>query len=184
MASIFDIVIEQARQAHPWRIVVDVDPRELDLEDPYFQFPGRATGELEYKMVGEDLRAVGRLGADYVAECGRCLGPVHGRIEIPIDMMWLHRAPGSKEPEPAEDEILAEYYTGDVVDTAPALREAIMAELPPNPICSEECKGLCPRCGENLNEGPCKCPPEVPEPPAPALDWKAKLKNLGGGKGE
>lgn len=37
------------------------------------------------------------------------------------------------------------------------IREEIIVEYPMNPLCTPECKGLCPRCGTNLNEGPCRC---------------------------
>jgi uncharacterized protein len=43
------------------------------------------------------------------------------------------------------------------------LREALLLRAPHFPLCSSECKGLCPQCGRNLNEGPCTCRP----PPKP-----------------
>lgn len=49
----------------------------------------------------------------------------------------------------------------ETVDLTPDIREDVLLQLPPFPVCSPECKGLCPQCGKNLNQGPCSCrPPE------------------------
>ena len=57
-----------------------------------------------------------------------------------------------------EDEIY--YYQGDHIDLAPMLREQMILAAPIQPLCSENCAGLCPRCGQNLNEERCACAPE------------------------
>lgn len=180
MSSLFHIIIDRVRQA-PYSFDVDVDPRELDLSDPQFKFPGRVTGRLEFKVVGNDLRGVGTLSVEVEGQCGRCLAPVRERLEAHVDTMWLHKDPTPAHyAEPAHDEILAEYFTGDVVDTAPTLRELIMAELPLDPLCSEECKGLCPGCGADLNTEACRCGKDAEERRGELIpEWKRKLKELG-----
>jgi uncharacterized protein len=50
-----------------------------------------------------------------------------------------------------------EPYTGKTIDLAPALREQILLAVPPPPLCDEACKGLCPQCGKDLNQGDCGC---------------------------
>jgi len=54
------------------------------------------------------------------------------------------------------------FYQGDHVELAPMLREHIILAAPMQPLCREECAGLCARCGKDLNEGPCQCPAEAP----------------------
>ena len=78
----------------------------------------------------------------------------------------------------AEEELSAadldlDYYTGEVVDLQTILKEQIILMLPIKPLCEEVCKGLCPRCGANLNRETCHCQPESVNSPFADL---AKLK--------
>jgi uncharacterized protein len=52
------------------------------------------------------------------------------------------------------------FYQGDHVELGPMLREHIILAAPMQPLCREDCAGLCTRCGKDLNEGPCQCPAE------------------------
>ena len=64
----------------------------------------------------------------------------------------------------AEDLSLS-FYSGDEVDLAPLLREAMILALPTRPLCSEDCQGLCPHCGGNRNQGACSCHATEAKPP-------------------
>jgi uncharacterized protein len=75
---------------------------------------------------------------------------------------------GSFEPGQAEEEA----YTGKVIDLDPILREQLLLSLPSYPVCKDDCKGLCPVCGANLNDRECGCDRHVPDP-----RW-AGLKNI------
>ena len=57
-----------------------------------------------------------------------------------------------------EDDLGLGFYEGDEIDLTPLVHEQTMLALPTRPLCGEECRGLCPRCGVNLNAGPCACP--------------------------
>ena len=56
---------------------------------------------------------------------------------------------------PSDEEIYP--IDDDVVDLGPLVRDAIVLELPMAPLCTQDCAGLCPQCGANLNEGACGC---------------------------
>jgi uncharacterized protein len=75
---------------------------------------------------------------------------------------------GSFSAQDAEEET----YTGKVIDLDPIVREQLLLELPEYPVCDEQCKGLCPACGANLNDRECGCDRHVPDP-----RW-AGLKNV------
>ena len=60
-------------------------------------------------------------------------------------------------------------YTGKEIDLSGAVRESILLAVPPAPVCSDDCKGLCPKCGEDLNQGECGCDRNVPDPRWDAL---------------
>lgn len=168
----------------PFVLDFNLKPEDLELEDPLFSFPDGPKGEIELKLAGRDIRGTGRMSLSPVSPCARCLTPVTSPLEIPVDETWLFRDPvGPGYKEPPEDEIMAEYYSGDILDLSPALRELVMAALPDLVHCKEDCKGLCQGCGANLNLEPCECarkaPVAAPElKPAEGGGWKEKLRVL------
>jgi uncharacterized protein len=127
-----------------------------------------------------------RLGAHMEAPltvaCGRCLRPV--TLAVPVDFeLMLVPAEESLEEHAARDTgpvagsfdagtVDEETYTGKVIDLDPIIREQVVLALPGYPVCTEDCKGLCPVCGANLNDRECGCDRHVPDP-----RW-AGLKNL------
>jgi len=92
-------------------------------------------------------------------ECARCLEifemDINPRIQFVIQLLDI------SEPQPSEDDdfVILPKTTGEY-DISQRVREAILLELPLKPLCSETCKGLCPMCGVNLNEGECDCTPD------------------------
>ena len=73
---------------------------------------------------------------------------------------------------PAADEEDEETYPlrGELLDLQPLIRDALLLELPLAPLCSEDCQGLCPTCGADLNDGPCDCDHAPSDPRWAALD--------------
>ena len=100
----------------------------------------------------------GMVAAPFVGECRRCLGPVIGTIESPVDEIFV------KDPEEGETYPIL----GDHIDLEPLAREAIVLALPLAPLCRPDCAGLCPECGVDRNAGPCGC-----ESPAVDERWAA-----------
>jgi uncharacterized protein len=93
----------------------------------------------------------GTVRAPFVSECRRCLGPVRGTLTAEVREVYQ----ADVAPDDAE-----EIYplSGDQLDLEPLARDAVLLELPLAPLCDEGCRGLCPTCGANLNEGSCNCP--------------------------
>ena len=90
--------------------------------------------------------------------CHRCLE--EAAIPVAIDA----REYQADHPEPgAEAEEVCDYLQGDELDVASWAADAIVLSMPHKILCREDCKGLCPNCGANLNEGPCQCPPPEPD---------------------
>lgn len=123
--------------------------------------------------------------AELTVPCGRCLAPV--AVDLPLDFELTlvpedeygaepqgereehgGRVAGSFDAEQAEEDV----YSGKVIDLDPLIREQLVLSLPAYPVCREDCKGLCPVCGGNLNERECGCDRHVPDP-----RW-AGLKNI------
>jgi uncharacterized protein len=103
------------------------------------------------EVVPGGVVASGTVTAPFVSVCRRCLGPVRGELRAEVREVYQ----AGVAPEEAE-----EIYplSGDQLDLEPLARDAVLLELPLAPLCTEECRGLCPTCGTNLNEGSCACP--------------------------
>lgn len=92
--------------------------------------------------------------------CGRCLDEFDLPLTGEIEGYWLLKDPGENLPDDlAEDEfeVIPEDHR---MDLGPFIQAALVLALPFMPLCREDCKGLCPTCGKNLNDGPCDCKDE------------------------
>jgi uncharacterized protein len=98
------------------------------------------------------ITAEGTVRAPWRGECRRCGGPVSGTVAAEVRERYAPRG-GTDEDEDAYP------LAGDELDLEPLARDAVLLELPLAPLCSEECRGLCPQCGANWNVTTCECAP-------------------------
>lgn len=112
------------------------------------------------EWVSDGILATGTATAPWVAECRRCLTEVGGEVRAPFQELF--------EMEAREGESYP--LKGDRIDLAPLVTEALLLSLPLAPLCREDCAGLCPTCGADLNASPCSCDPSPPDPRWAALD--------------
>lgn len=127
-------------------------------------------GRVTFTNTGRHIVARGSFGVTVDVECSRCLRMYSVALELPIEeelqiaghtMEMLEAAPEDEIPEEERDLL----FVDNVFDLTELLRQSILLALPIKPLCSEECKGLCPSCGANLNDGPCSCPPSLETSP-------------------
>ncbi len=116
---------------------------------------------------GETVIIEGKLEAVVKTSCSRCLEPVRFPREIEFRYVLApkpEQAAGKFGAETglSEEELDFGYYEGGLIDLDPFIFEQIVLLIPIKALCDESCKGLCPRCGRNLNDGSCGCPPEPP----------------------
>ena len=110
--------------------------------------------------------------------CSRCLQPFEIPLKSRFALTYRHRATdGIADTEPQEVELSAEdmgivYFQGEKINLKDAIQEQVVMEFPLRPLCKLDCKGLCPKCGADLNEDPCDCEQR------PTSDKFAALKNL------
>jgi uncharacterized protein len=177
--------IKEAGLQRSW----DVAREEVDAIVAGDQAGYRARGPAHLAAKLEKIERRVRVDAHGTVEltvpCGRCLAPIP--LDLPVDFELtlvpsdeyedaprsekdrsIGRVAGSFEPDQAEEEV----YTGKAIDLDPLVREQLLLALPGYPVCKEDCKGLCPMCGANLNDRECGCDRHVPDP-----RW-AGLKNL------
>ena len=125
----------------------------------------------------------GHLDTRLAVECSRCLTEVETPIAFDLEAEYFPEVDittGTTLPAP-DDDLAFRIDQNHELDLGEAVRQHLVIELPMQSVCSEDCKGLCPQCGANLNEGPCSCEPE------PADERLAPLRALlerQGGSGE
>jgi len=121
---------------------------------------------------GEGIRVTGRLSAagtgryyfsgdlsgETQQECRRCLTPAQSPVVAEMHVLFAELG-GEDDGDP--DVFPLGGAQGDVIDLRPAVREQWLLEVPPFLVCRPDCKGLCPKCGADLNAGDCGCPPET-----------------------
>jgi len=126
--------------------------------------PALVRGELV--NTGSALVLSGTVDLDVRLRCSRCLEDFQARIEAPLEGEFRRTSaqPGEDERRRAlEDEGVILYY-GSEVDLSEPVRESLVLAMPMRPLCDPDCRGLCPRCGTNLNRQACGCDDEVPDP--------------------
>ena len=99
----------------------------------------------------------GTITGDITMDCRRCLKEAHAHVEAESQIIYA-------EPDEMTDEDPDVYPIDPAardLDLRPAIREEWLLAQPRYVLCRDDCKGLCPRCGKDLNEGPCDCPPKA-----------------------
>jgi uncharacterized protein len=148
--------------------------------DPPTDFHANGASRLAGRTtkMGREVLVQAKFGLPLTAPCKRCLKTV--ALDEPVDLTRTFVPAGEEQPgkehkgEASEgsfelDQADQDTYEGKELDLAPAVREQILLSLPSAPLCSEECKGLCPKCGKDLNEGECGCDRTVVDPRWAAL---------------
>lgn len=148
-------------------------PDEIELSDGMrLVEPARFAGEVRRDEVRTEVR--GHISAKIAADCVRCLNSVEQPVEIDFDDIFI-----DAEHEPTDDEIQVSGVDLDVslltessIDLTEIVREQLILGAEEPSLCDEDCRGLCPKCGENRNLIDCKCEDDDIDP-----RWAA-LKNL------
>lgn len=111
------------------------------------------------KEIVADIRLKGNFEGTFEAPCARCVEPVQHHLAEQFDLLFRPLgvdATGS-EHSISTDETEIGYYEKAGLALEDVLREQVLLSLPARTLCQPDCKGLCPRCGQNRNEGACSC---------------------------
>jgi uncharacterized protein len=109
--------------------------------------------ELTYYRAGADLIFAGQAAAKAVAACSRCLE----EYVVPLVAEFRVALPITGAPGGSDDGLEAVFVGRDEIDVAPIVHDHLLLSLPTQLVCSESCRGLCPRCGANRNTTSCAC---------------------------
>ena len=145
-----------------------LDPAQLkDLatlqESEGFIFKGLLDVRLQVKPAAGMVEAEGRIVGTAVLGCSRCLASTPYPLGSVFRLTFTRAIPGDPRESSAEphelqaDELGLVLFEGDEIDFRDVIQEQVIMAIPMQPLCREDCRGLCARCGANLNEGPCSC---------------------------
>jgi uncharacterized protein len=114
----------------------------------------------------DQFRLVGRVQTTLELPCSRCLEGFRWPIDAAFDLRYQPHAANTGEGERAieEDDLTTAFYERDEIDLGQLMREQFYLALPMKPLCRDDCRGLCPTCGANLNHGACGCKTEWEDP--------------------
>ncbi|HTS99924.1 MAG TPA: YceD family protein [Streptosporangiaceae bacterium] len=126
------------------RSVTSTVPAPANLGVELVSVPEEAELELDVRLerVTEGVLVTGTVRAPLVGECARCLDLFASATEVRFTELFTH--------EPGDDDADGYLLDGDLLDLEPALRDALVLELPLAPLCAEDCPGLCSECGVRL----------------------------------
>ena len=143
-----------------------VTPESLQTGDEYRYFHGEIRVDGTVMNTGSSLRVAGTIRTRRGFVCDRCLA--EGERDITLDFSEDY----TKSPGETDEAAL---YDGDTIVLDDLVRDTLLVAEPLRELCKSDCKGLCPVCGQNLNEGSCDCDTFVPDPRLAALE--SLLKN-------
>jgi uncharacterized protein len=122
-------------------------------------------------QVIKDIRLRGRLSAGLELQCARCLDAVKQDVKREFELLYrpLGADAGKDELSVTDAEAEIGYYQGEGILLEDVLREQVLLALPLKITCHDDCKGLCPHCGKNLNQEQCSCAVPAEDPRWAAL---------------
>ncbi|MGI8870320.1 MAG: YceD family protein [Mycobacteriales bacterium] len=127
--------------------------------------------DLTLESVVEGIWVSGTASADLEGECGRCLAPVRQHVQADIAELFAYAESTTAHSVTDEgaDEDDVRLITDEQISLEPVVRDALLIEAPLAPLCREDCEGLCPTCGERLEDLPDDHAHEVLDPRFAAL---------------
>ena len=154
------------------------EPAAIASADDAFKVRGPVELVMTVQKDDDLYQLVGRVRGEMELACSRCLEPFVMPVDAPFDLRYLPQhlnmtgsggEDGDDEDDAAGEEVGGDdlttaFYRDDQIDLLQLVREQLYLVLPMKPLHSEDCKGLCPNCGANLNETTCECKIEWEDP--------------------
>ena len=151
------ICVAGVAKGHDQEFSFETEVGELDIPEDVCEFDGKISVEGTVCTTGESYRAQGTIRCKKIFLCDRCLKPsaVEQIHEFSEDYCTV--------AERAERESV-NYTDGSTIDITELVRDTLMAAQPLSNLCKPDCRGLCPVCGTDLNEGTCDCDASTVDP--------------------
>jgi len=149
-------------------------PDELNPVDERVSLIAPAAVNGKVRLSGNEVFVNGHVDARVQVECDRCLKPVELPINVDFTLEYISGSEyeSSQTAALTEDEMSVSVFDGEAIEVDEIVKEQVLLAVPTRMLCREDCKGICPECGKDLNAGECKCVKDDIDP-----RWAA-LKNL------
>lgn len=146
-------------------------PDELNPVDERVILTQPATVSGKIRLSGNEVFVEGHVETLAQLECDRCLKPVQLPVNADFSLEYMTGAEyeSSSVAALSEEEMSVSVFDGESIDVDEIVKEQILLALPARTLCQEECKGICPECGIDLNTGQCNCTPNEVDPRWAAL---------------
>lgn len=136
------------------------------------------TVSLTLNRLADTVEVRGHLSVRLGLTCGRCMAEFEQDAAADFSCVFAPQPEERRHPTPGDLELGAEdvgllFFDGQTLETDEAVREEVLALVPYRALCRPDCRGLCPKCGANLNTGACAC---AAAPVDPRLAVLAKLR--------
>lgn len=130
----------------------DMPSADLGLSE---EFSGNANVRVSLDRTPTEILLSAELSATVNLECDRCTSPFQTTLQPEYRMVYVWDGEDTSLLDPSEMQVISPGLS--VIDITDDVRQTLLLALPFKRVCGEQCKGLCPHCGKNLNDGPCGC---------------------------
>jgi uncharacterized protein len=134
----------------------DVEPESVGLEYPDVAFRHNVQTAVSALAVSDEIIIDGNTGTIATAECHRCLKTVELQINAAIRLI-IQRTDNYEEKDTGDENFVTVSKSESQYDLKPYCREVLLMEIPDKVLCKDDCRGLCPVCGADLNVEQCQC---------------------------
>ncbi len=148
-----------------------LDERLRADEKRLFRIIGPIRVHLRLSKSGRMIHVKSRVETGVELLCDRCLEPFFRGLNPEFSTVLKPRPdfPLAEERELNREDLESDFYEGEEINLTSFVQDQVLLTLPQKAVCREECRGLCPRCGKNLNREVCQCPTVLIDPRFQAL---------------
>jgi DUF177 domain-containing protein len=148
-----------------------LDERLRAEEKRLFRIIGPILAHLRLSKSGRMIHIKSRVETRVELLCARCLEPFFRGLNSEFNTVLKPRPnfPLAEERELSREDLESDFYEGEEINLTSFVQDQVLLTLPQKALCREECRGLCPRCGKNLNREVCQCPTALVDPRFQAL---------------
>ena len=184
---------ERVEELKNWGVSLeDIPPEGLNIDFSDVKALGEEikvktpfSGYLKLKKRGIEVKLEGFINGEVILTCDRCLSEytylVKHKFKLVLKPIGSLNIEGEKEL--SEEDMEVSFYEGIWISFYQILREEVFLSLPYKKLCKEDCKGICPICGKDLNKGKCNCKKVKKDSPFAVLKELLEKKQTSGKEG-
>jgi len=154
-------------------------PEEVEQEGDSYRVVQPVSLDFDIHKDKDRFRLEGTVRTELELACSRCLEPFRLPVDAAFDLRYHPASEMSSVEESGieEEDLETSYYRDEQIDLNELMREQFYLALPMKPLCQDGCRGLCPQCGTNLNQGACDCAAEWKDPRLAPLEAIKRSQN-------